>query len=258
MQTVQVLDIPLYALNIPSAIHDVIDICSNHPKKNRCISATGAHGMIIAKKEKAFSNLLQSFYMNLPDGMPGVWIGKLKGAKEMDRCYGPDFFAALMEASAGNSINHFFCGGKEGVADQLKTVCKQKFGNHHVVGTFCPPFIPIKDIDFQAIATAINACNTDIVWIGISTPRQEQFAKALSEYTNVHFIITVGAAFDFHIGSVRQAPRLVQRAGMEWFYRLLMEPKRLCKRYLEIVPLFIIYNIIDFTKKLQLLKQKRT
>lgn len=257
MRTIHVLNVPLYAKNITSATEEVINACSNHQKRNRCISATGAHGMVIAKKEKSFSDLLQSFYMNLPDGMPGVWIGRLKGAKEMDRCYGPDFFAAMMKESAGTQINHFLCGGKEGVADKLKYICKQKFNNNNIVGTFCPPFKPIEEIDFKAIAEIIKNCSTDIVWIGISTPKQEMFAKELAKYTDVHFIITVGAAFDFHIGQVRQASKYVQRAGLEWFFRLLMEPKRLYKRYLEIVPLFLGYNLIELIKYITHFKNQK-
>jgi len=241
-----IISTPLFKYSIPHAVQHCLDVCANEKPANYCISATGAHGMVTARKNEAFKNVLQSFYLNLPDGMPGVWVGRLKGAKEMQRCYGPDFFEAMMIASASKPVKHFLCGGKEGVADRLQQACAKKFDNQNIAGTHCPPFKPLEEINFQEIGKKINASGANIVWIGISTPRQEMFAKKLAEFTRVHFIITVGAAFDFHIGGVRQAPKFVQKSGLEWLFRLLMEPKRLYKRYFEIVPLFIYYNLQEY------------
>ena len=244
--SIPVVGIPLYKYTIAHAVQHCLEICENEKPGNYCISATGAHGMVFARKNEDFKHLLQSFYLNLPDGMPGVWVGRLKGAKEMQRCYGPDFFEAMMLASAGKPVKHFLCGGKEGVADHLKQVCTEKFGNHQITGTFCPPFQPLDKIDFRAIGEKINASGANIVWVGISTPKQEMFARKLAAFVNVHFIITVGAAFDFHIGNVRQAPKFVQKSGLEWLFRLMMEPRRLYKRYVEVVPLFIYYNLQEY------------
>lgn len=241
------MEVSLYSLSIKDAVKEIIEGCTNQ-QNNFCISATGAHGIITAKKNPDFKELLNSFYLNLPDGKPGVWVGRLKGAKQMERCYGPDFFAACMKESADKDIKHFLCGGKDGVADKLKKACETKFGNQNIGGTFCPPFKKVDEYDYKGIADRINESGADIVWIGISTPKQEQFAWRLSKYTNVHFLITVGAAFDFHIGKVRQAPSWMQKAGLEWLFRFIMEPKRLWKRYLEIVPLFLYYSTLDLIK----------
>ena len=241
---VKVLNINLYDCNINSAVNSIIKECSML-KSNHCVSATGAHGVITAYNDSEFKNILNSFYINLPDGMPGVWVGRLKGAKNMDRCYGPDFFMEVMTKSSKKNIKHFFCGGKEGVAEQLKIECARKFRNNNVVGTFSPPFREMSDEELNILAQTINNLDVDIVWIGLSTPKQEIFAYRLSKYTNVKFICTVGAAFDFHTGNVPQAPKFIQKIGMEWFFRLLMEPKRLYKRYFEIVPKFIYYNLIE-------------
>ena len=130
----------------------------------------------------------------------------------------------------------------------LKKKVEVKFGNRNVVGTFSPPFREMTDNELKELAKDINSRKTNIVWIGLSTPKQEKFAYRLSKFTNVHFICTVGAAFDFHTGKVKQAPPFIQKLGLEWFFRLLMEPKRLWKRYFEIVPLFIWYNFLEFIK----------
>jgi N-acetylglucosaminyldiphosphoundecaprenol N-acetyl-beta-D-mannosaminyltransferase len=246
--TVLVLGIPLFARDIPAAVELVLRAClQGEVSEPRCISATGAHGLVTAQRDPEFRRILQRFYLNLPDGKPVVWVGRLKGAHTMRRCYGPDFFAALLEASAALPVRHYFCGGKLGVAEQLKKVVAEKFGNRQVVGTYAPPFRPLTDEEFQVLASDIDAREADIVWIGISTPKQERFAATLARYTRrARYIVTVGAAFDFHIGAVRQAPKWIQEAGLEWFFRLLMEPRRLWRRYVDVVPSFLYYNLKEY------------
>lgn len=240
----KVLQVELYDAGLRTAVREVIRQCEPESlRQNKCISATGAHGLVTAFKEPAFKTVLDSFYWNLPDGMPGVWVGKLKGAAQMTRCYGPDFFKHVFENSAKLPITHFLCGGQEGVADELKVAVGRKFGNDHVVGTFCPPFREMTDDEFRKLAQTINQSGAHIVWIGLSTPKQERFARRLAQWTRVNFIVTVGAAFDFHTDRVAQAPGWMQKLSLEWFFRLTKEPKRLYKRYLEVVPLFIFLNL---------------
>jgi N-acetylglucosaminyldiphosphoundecaprenol N-acetyl-beta-D-mannosaminyltransferase len=245
---VKVLDIPFYDQSIEDIVPEIIRICTDHlqPNINLCISASGAHGLVEAHQDPAFKNILQSFWLNLPDGMPTVWVGKLKGANKMARCYGPDFFKAMMLASANKGVKHFFCGGREGVANALKEAVQIKFGNSQVVGTFCPPFRNMTAAELEQLGNEITQLGAHIVWIGLSTPKQEKFAAALANYCKTCFIVTVGAAFDFHTDQVKQAPAWMQQSGLEWLFRLLMEPKRLYKRYFTIVPMFIWLNIKEF------------
>ncbi len=242
-QEVKILGIKIFAMNIAKAVERLL-YTNNGSSESRCMSASGAHGLVYSKRNHEFRVILQSFFLNLPDGMPSVWIGRLKGAKKMQRCYGPDFFKETMIASANTNKTHFLCGGKEGVAAKLKQVCETQFAAT-ISGTYCPPFLEVSDYDYPAIAQTINKTKANIVWIGLSTPKQEVFAYNLSKYVKVDYVCCVGAAFDFHIGNVKQAPSWVQKIGMEWFFRLLMEPKRLWKRYFEIVPLFIYYNFAE-------------
>ena len=251
VNTIQILNIPIYNKNIGICSQHILDKCSYPLLENLCMSATGAHGLVYAQSNTNFFSILSRFYLNLPDGTPSVWVGKLKGAKKMKRCYGPDFFRTILTNTKDLPIRHFFCGGNEGVAEELKIMCQQKFENFNICGTYCPPFLATDQYNYEEIAEKINTTNASIVWIGLSTPKQEVFAYNLSKYTDVHFIICVGAAFDFHTDKVKQAPKLIQKIGMEWFFRLCMEPKRLFKRYIEIVPKFIYFNILDFTGNLK-------
>lgn len=238
----------MFCESLDSAVKQTVGAFSNGTSDCCLISATGAHGIVVANREPRFKELLSGFGMNLPDGMPTAWIGKIKGAKRMQRCYGPDFFKELMIASANTDIKHFLCGGKEDTAEELKAVCESKFNNNNIVGTFSPPFGEMSDDEMNDLGRQIDSNGSDIVWVGLSTPKQEEFACRLSKYAHVSFICTVGAAFDFHTGKVKEAPRFIQKIGMEWLFRLIMEPKRLFRRYLKIVPLFLIYGTGDIIR----------
>ena len=243
--------IRIYEASLKRAIQSIVEQLSEDfsiVDQTRCISATGAHGLVEAQKDSSFKNILQQFYWNLPDGMPLVWWGRLKGYSQMDRCYGPDFFAGLMQATSSMKVAHFFCGGKQGVAEELKTAAELKWGNNNVTGTYSPPFSPMHEADWDLLVSLIKESNAQVIWIGLSTPKQEKFAYELSKRVKVKFIITVGAAFDFYTGRLAQAPKWIQRAGMEWFFRLLKEPRRLWKRYIEIVPKFAIVAVLDLIK----------
>lgn len=246
-QNVTILRIPIFARGMDAAIELVINTCLTKTKENRTISATGAHGTVMAQEDASFREILQNFTINLPDGKPLEWVGRIKQYAKMRQCTGPHFFENLMKASASHPIKHFLCGGREGVAENLAEVCKSDFGNPNICGTFCPPFLKVEEYDYEHIANLINQSGADVVWIGLSTPKQEQFTNYLMKHTNVHFIATVGAAFDFHTGNIQKAPKMVSSLGIEWFYRLCQEPKRLWKRYATIVPLFIYYHLKEFT-----------
>ena len=249
--SINVLDIPLFDGNIPDLFNLMKKDILTGVKLNKQISLCDANVLVTSKRNKTFQKLLQNeTYVNLADGMPGVWIGKLKRARKIDRCYGPDVFEYVMRNSSNEDYKHFFSGGKEGVANKLKQYCSDEFKNSNIVGTHCPPFGELSDQEIIKIAEEINRSRADIVWIGISSPRQDIYAHRLKKYLNVHFIITVGAAFDFYTGNVKQAPKIIQRSGFEWMFRLYREPKRLWKRYLSVIPLFIYYNFKGIFKSL--------
>lgn len=244
METARVLGVPLYVGDVPSIARAVVrSVIEESITQTRLITATAAHGLVHAQNHPEFRELLRRFDVVLPDGMSSVWVGRLKGARAMERCYGPAFFAEVLRVSAGEPLHHFLCGGEEGVADTLKTVCAERFGNERVVGTHCPPFRPLTSDEYDRLAQDIDDAGADIVWIGISTPKQERFAAELAEYTRAQYIVTVGAAFDFHTGRVRQAPSWVQRSGLEWLFRILMEPRRLWRRQIGAVLGFTYHNL---------------
>jgi N-acetylglucosaminyldiphosphoundecaprenol N-acetyl-beta-D-mannosaminyltransferase len=243
----KVLGIAMHDSSLDDAVDRLIGLCgSGQPRENRLVSATSAHGLVFAKRQPGFRRVLKGFFLNLPDGKPVAWVGRrLKGAPDMRQCRGSDFFRTMIDRSADRPIKHFFCGGKEGVAADLREVCADRYGNRNCVGVYSPPFREMTDDELKALADDINRSGADIVWVGLSTPKQEVFATRLARYTRVHVLATIGAAFDFHVGNVKEAPGIFRRLGLEWCYRLCTEPRRLYGRYAEVVPLFILYNLLD-------------
>jgi N-acetylglucosaminyldiphosphoundecaprenol N-acetyl-beta-D-mannosaminyltransferase len=246
IKTIKILDIPICFSPVKFILHLIKQKCMDNEDKNSyCISATSVHGIIESRKNPEFNQILNKFFINLPDGRPLAVVGHFKGASTMKQLTGPDFFEMVMRTTAREKINHYFCGGRKGVAERLKLECARKFLNNKVVGTFCPPFRSMSDEEIIDLASKINEHDVHILWIGLSTPKQELFAYRISKYVKIHFIITVGAAFDFHCGNLCKAPMIMRWLYLEWLYRLFLEPKRLMKRYCYIVPRFIFHAMID-------------
>jgi N-acetylglucosaminyldiphosphoundecaprenol N-acetyl-beta-D-mannosaminyltransferase len=158
----------------------------------------------------------------------------------MRRVYGPDLMLDVCRWSEASGCKHFFYGGADGVAELLAQKLKAKFPKLQVVGTFTPPFRALNADEERQLRDQVAAAQPDILWVGLSTPKQEKFMAEFLPKLDVTLMIGVGAAFDFHSGRVRQAPRWMQRSGLEWFYRLASEPRRLGRRYCRNNPLFVL------------------
>jgi N-acetylglucosaminyldiphosphoundecaprenol N-acetyl-beta-D-mannosaminyltransferase len=193
-----------------------------------------------AQDDDAFKKILNDAFLCTPDGMPMVWAGKLNGHREMSRVYGPDLMLDVCAWSETSGAKHFFYGGADGVAELLAQKLKAKFPRLNVAGTFTPPFRALNEAEVKDLQTQVAAARPDVFWVGLSTPKQEKFMVEFLPRLDATLMIGVGAAFDFHSGRVRQAPRWMQRSGLEWFYRLCCEPRRLASRYLRNNPLFIL------------------
>jgi N-acetylglucosaminyldiphosphoundecaprenol N-acetyl-beta-D-mannosaminyltransferase len=154
----------------------------------------------------------------------------------------------VCELSVARGFPHFFYGGAPGVAEELKRRLEKRFPGLKVVGTYSPPFRPLTGEEEQALARQVRQLKPDIFWVGLSTPKQEKFMARYWKELDATLFFGVGAAFDFHAGRVRQAPRWMQRSGLEWFFRLCCEPRRLWKRYLKNNPLFLWRALCQLTR----------
>jgi N-acetylglucosaminyldiphosphoundecaprenol N-acetyl-beta-D-mannosaminyltransferase len=169
--------------------------------------------------------------MATPDGMPLVWLGRAKGF-EMERVYGPDLMVRVIEHGQSAGLRHFFYGATHQTLERLVERLTRRFPGLVVASAYAPPFRALNDDEITCIASTINEARPDVVWVGLGTPKQDFWVAQFRPLLEAPVLIAVGAAFDFHAGTVRQAPRWMMGIGLEWFFRLLMEPRRLWRRYL--------------------------
>jgi N-acetylglucosaminyldiphosphoundecaprenol N-acetyl-beta-D-mannosaminyltransferase len=242
---VNVLGVGLSVLNLQTALAAIAEAVRARRKGYICV--TGVHGVMEAQDDGAFKEILNHAFLCTPDGMPMVWAGKLNGHREMNRVYGPDLMLDVCAWSETSGAKHFFYGGADGVADLLVRKLKERFPKLPVAGTFTPPFRALNPGELKALQAQIAAAQPDILWVGLSTPKQEKFMAEFLPQLDATLMIGVGAAFDFHSGRVKQAPRWMQRSGLEWFYRLCSEPRRLARRYLRNNPLFVLRTVGQIT-----------
>jgi len=196
------------------------------------IAVTGMHGVTEAQHNPQLKQVLNSADLVVPDGMPLVWLGRLRGFGLRRRVYGPELMLEFCRAVAGKRYRHFFYGGAPGVAEELAERVRRKFPGLIVAGTFSPPFRDLTGAESEDVARMMRAAAPDVLWVGLSTPRQERWMADFRTLLNVPVIVGVGAAFDLNAGRLRQAPGWMREHGLEWFWRLLMEPRRLWRRYL--------------------------
>ena len=172
--------------------------------------------------------------------MPLVWLGRRKVGRFVDRVYGPDLMLEVFKATEGTEFRHFFYGGAPGVAEELKARMESRFPKTTICGVYCPPFRPLNAVEENEFIALIREKKPDIIWVGLSTPKQECFMAEYLPKLDTTLMFGVGAAFDFHSGRVKPAPRWIQRSGFEWLYRMVRDPKRLARRYLVNNPLFVV------------------
>lgn len=201
------------------------------------------HGVSEAQEDPAFRDILNASYLTTPDGMPLVWLGP----RGVERVYGPDLMLEVCDAGRTVGLRHYFLGGAPGVAPALAQKMSTHFPGLAVAGTFTPPFRELNGDELTALHADVARTRPDVIWIGLSTPKQERFMAAHAKSLATGLLIGVGAAFDFHSGRVRQAPRWIQRSGFEWLFRLCMEPRRLGPRYLKTNPLFLLRIVAQLT-----------
>lgn len=232
-----VLGVALHAMNLPIATEAVLDALREKRKGYVCV--TGVHGVTEAQDDPAFRGILNAAFLNTTDGMPLVWLGRRAHGSWVDRVYGPDLMLEVFRATQPTAFRHFFYGGAPGVAEELKARLEERFPGVSICGTYCPPFRPLNATEEADLQRIVREARPDIIWVGLSTPKQERFMSEYLAKLDTTLMFGVGAAFDFHAGRTPQAPRWMQRSGLEWFYRLCSEPRRLGRRYLVNNPLFI-------------------
>ncbi|SRR6266478_28088 len=212
----------------------------------RFVAVTGMHGVTEARHDAQFKEILNTAGLVVPDGHPLVWLGRRKGFAELrERVCGPELMAAFCATTARRGYRHYFYGGAPGVAEELARRLVGQFPGLAVAGTYCPPFRPLTEEEDLEVVEAIEGARADIVWVGLSTPKQERWMFEHRGRLSVPVLIGVGAAFDFHTGRMRRAPEWMRKNGLEWLFRLAMEPRRLWRRYLVYGAEFAVLVLLE-------------
>jgi N-acetylglucosaminyldiphosphoundecaprenol N-acetyl-beta-D-mannosaminyltransferase len=227
---VNILGVEVSAINMKMALHTIEDWIARREPHYVCV--TGVHGVMESQRDEEVRRIHNAAGLVTPDGMPLVWLSRLMGFSHVERVYGPDLMLTMCARSMTQGYRHFFYGGAPGVAEKLVLRLRARFPGLQVVGTYSPPFRPLTSEEDAAVVQHINAAQPDVVWVGIGTPKQDYWMKEHVGWLSAPVLIGVGAAFDFHAGVKRQAPRWMQRSGLEWLFRLMTEPRRLWRRYL--------------------------
>ncbi len=240
-----VLGVGVSALTLATARDLVVSARGHCPPSApaRYICVTTVHGVSEARADPAFRKILNTSWLTTPDGMPLVWLGP----RGVERVYGPDLLLAVCDAGRAGGLTHYFYGGHPGVADELVARLAARFPGLAVVGTTTPPFRPLDATEAAAFRAEIARLRPDVIWVGLGTPKQERFMAEYAPTLDAGVLIGVGAAFDFHSGRMPQAPRWMQRSGLEWFFRLCTEPRRLGPRILKTNPLFVLRIVAQLT-----------
>ena len=232
-----VLGIGVSAVNMAAAIGQITDWIDRRDRQYVCV--TGVHGVMESQRCEELRDIHNAAGMVTPDGMPMAWMLRLGGHRHADRVCGPELMPALFAASEARGDRHFLYGATEDTLARLRLRLLSIAPDAHIVGTLSPPFRALTAEEDRAIVGRINDARPDVVWVGLSTPKQEYWMARHRALLEAPVLIGVGAAFDIQAGVMPRAPKFIRRTGFEWTYRLVREPRRLWRRYLANNPRFV-------------------
>jgi N-acetylglucosaminyldiphosphoundecaprenol N-acetyl-beta-D-mannosaminyltransferase len=244
---VHILGVPVDATDLSRAVDTILRW--GEQGKARAVFLRDVHGVMRSVQIPELMQMHEKADLVLADGTPLTWISRLRGIK-VGRVPGTDLIDAVCHASAGTGLTHYFFGGAPGVAAQMADILQAKYPGLSIAGHYSPP---MRDLapgallsnEERAEVKQIAAVGADFIWVGISTPKQETWITQATQLLPHGVCCGVGAAFDFHTGRIKRAPRWMQRSGLEWCHRLLMDPKRLWRRYLLLAPKFVLLSTIE-------------
>lgn len=243
VENFDVFGVKIAVINLQKTCQVIEDWIAARIKTYVCIAPVAT--IVSSQKNKKYRQIVNASGMNAPDGMPLVWLGKMKGHKGIERTYGPDLILKFCELNHKKGYKHYFYGATLETNQLLMSKLHKRFPDLNIVGYYSPPFRGACEKEDVSVLEQINKVNPDILWVGLGSPKQDYWMYDHRHSLDVPVMVGVGAAFDFLAGVKKQAPVWMQRCGLEWFFRLCSEPKRLWKRYLVGNAKFIYWVLRD-------------
>jgi len=236
--TIEILGSRVHMVQISEVVGQISYWIENEKEKSHWIVVTGMHGIMEARRDKNFKKILNSADLFVPDGISLIWTARLQGSSLKKRVSGTDLMFEFFKIANERGYKNYFYGDTEEILNLMVKKISKKFPNLKVVGLYSPPFRSLTPKEDEEIIGKINQAKPDVLWVALGLPKQEQWIFEHKEKLKVPVVIGVGAAFKFLSGKVKRAPKLIGDFGLEWFWRLFQEPKRVWRRILDI-PLFI-------------------
>lgn len=233
----KVLGVPVSTIDMDQAVGTILGWISERKANYVCVR--DVHGIMRAQDDPSLLEIHERAGMVTPDGMPLVWLARSRGHSQTKRVCGADLVDAMCRASVATNVGHFFYGGKPGVARRMAATLSTRHPGLKVTGIETPPFEPLTEMEDNELTERLAASSPGIIWVGLSTPKQEFWMRDHVDRIPGATLIGVGAAFDFYAGDVKRAPAWMHKNGFEWLHRLMSEPRRLWRRYLVLAPRFV-------------------
>ena len=244
LEKIAILGQPIDVINYSGAAQEILRLAQD-PTRPYAVEAANTMVVTLARHDPSFRAVMDHFDLILPDGMPLIWCLNRQlppGKMLSDRVYGPEFMLRVLDATQDRQeYRHYFLGGAPDVLAQLSENMSQRFPRAIIAGTYSPPFGPWDEAEQQKIIAQIRNSRANLIWVGLGCPKQEKWIAAQKHRLPAGVYFGIGAAFAFHAGRVKNSPLWIQKIGMEWAFRLLMEPRRLFSRYLKYNTLFLKY-----------------
>lgn len=237
--------VPFTILSLGNAIDLILKLGSERPTTGIAVHFANAYNVALSDTDRTYSSLLRAGDLVFTDGLPVAWVGRRLYrdlASRWERVYGPDVLAGVLEGSEWDRPRHYFLGGTPETLAALVDRVRSRWPKAIIAGSESPPFTQASELDLEKRDERIRASQATLVWVGLGTPKQDYEVRRLADSLPIT-ALGVGAAFDFLARTKAQAPVWMRRAGLEWAFRLMMEPRRLAKRYLWGNPRFALAAI---------------
>lgn len=212
--------------------------------KGEFICLSNVHTTVMSQKDEEYRNIQNSAFLALPDGSPLSLVQRLRGYRMAEQVAGPDLMVELWKATENMEISHYFYGSTPETIEALEKNLKKEYPGIKIAGMEAPPFRPLTEAEDAETVARINQSGAAIVWVGLGAPKQEKWMYEHRGKVNA-LMLGVGAGFDFHAGTVKRAPAWMRKHYLEWLYRLIQDPKRLWKRYVQTNGKFLLLSVKD-------------
>jgi len=237
-KTVRILGVKIDCLTRRMALETLEELIASRAKHQVCV--TNVWTTVLMQKDQKLKSINNSASLVVADGMPLAWVSKWFGPSIPMRIAGWDLFHGFHAIAVEKGYRVFFLGSSPDTLEAIRKNLNRTYPALRVAGMYAPPFTPEFSLDEnRRMVAAVNDARPDLLWVGMSAPKQERWIFEHLDQLGVPVAIGVGAVFDFAAGKLKRAPRWMQRAGIEWLHRLLLEPSRLWKRYIIGNSLFV-------------------